>query len=528
MAESLPVPIFNDLSEIYPSREAVLREGQRWNDLSKSFKTAYGDEPAFIIRAPGRVNILGEHIDYSLFPVLPAAIEQDILMALRPRSGTKRVRLANVLLKFKATSFEMTHQPSERGWHVDFVSPKDGGGWDNYLKVALQEGLEEFFKSGVDRNGKEPIGMDLLVSGTVPPGSGLSSSAAFVVASSIVFLVANGLTEGVSKGDVVGMAMASEHRMGLRTGGMDQAASALCVSNAIIHLSFYPSLKPVPLPLPSSLAVCIINSVATHALTTGAPEQYNLRVVECIIATRLLCHAWGLDQTPRLKGKVGDEGRIWLREALDLWEGGKGLSEVELYEKALGEVDRVLGNGYKGTQGWTREDMLAASGMEEAAFRETFLEFLEIRATYFHLHRRLKHALEESLRVSKFSALCRSIEPSSSTSESDPILKQLGDLITQSHASCKDVYECTCDETDQLQQLCLAQGALGARQTGGGWGGAVIALLPVSQVEGFLKRIKGSYEAYKSLTEEGVEQAAFATLPGSGAGIYQIQGSTIS
>ena len=122
--------------------------------------------------------------------------------------------------------------------------------------------------------------------------------------------------------------------------------------------------------------MCIINSIAKHELTTGAPEQYNLRVVECIIATRLMLHAWGLDQDPRLTGKKGEEGRMWFREALDLWEGGKGLAEEELYTKALGEVDRVLGLG-KGETGWTREEMIAASGMDEASFRETFLEFLE-------------------------------------------------------------------------------------------------------------------------------------------------------
>ena len=69
----------------------------------------------------------------------------------------------------------MTHLPGQNGWHVDFVSPKDGGGWDNYLKVALQEGLEEYFKEG-KRDGKEPVGMDLMMCGTVPPGSGLSVS----------------------------------------------------------------------------------------------------------------------------------------------------------------------------------------------------------------------------------------------------------------------------------------------------------------------------------------------------------------
>ena len=57
------------------------------------------------------------------------------------------------------------------------MSPMSGGGWDNYLKVAMAEGLSEFFKGGQGKKGKQPKGMDLVVSGTVPPGSGLSVSA---------------------------------------------------------------------------------------------------------------------------------------------------------------------------------------------------------------------------------------------------------------------------------------------------------------------------------------------------------------
>ena len=119
----------------------------------------------------------------------------------------------------------------------------------------------------------------------------------------------------------------------------------------------------------------IVNSLAVHELTTGAPEQYNLRVVEGLIATRLLLHAWGLDKSPRLEGKSGKDGRIWLREALDMWAGK--LSEDELYEKALLEVDRVLGPGDKGKRGWTMEEMIEASGMDEKSFSQTFLEFIE-------------------------------------------------------------------------------------------------------------------------------------------------------
>lgn len=120
--------------------------------------------------------------------MLPAAIEQDILLALHT-TDTPRVQLANLEPKFKPCAFDLTapsaagsHEPSQNGhgtskapgWHVDFVSPAKGGGWENYVKVATAECLDAFF--GPQSSRGQPKGMDLVVSGTVPPGSGLSVS----------------------------------------------------------------------------------------------------------------------------------------------------------------------------------------------------------------------------------------------------------------------------------------------------------------------------------------------------------------
>jgi galactokinase len=106
---------------------------------------------------------------------LPAAIEEDIILALRPTSNPT-VTLYNVLPSFKPSAFPLTPPKEGSGeWHVDFVSPAEGGGWENYVKVATAECLETFFKAGSSQvAGRQPKGMELVVSGTVPPGSGLS------------------------------------------------------------------------------------------------------------------------------------------------------------------------------------------------------------------------------------------------------------------------------------------------------------------------------------------------------------------
>ncbi|WVQ78456.1 galactokinase [Cryptococcus sp. DSM 104549] len=552
MAANAPVPYFNSLAEIYPTQAAVFREGQRWNTLATKFEALYGSKPEYIVRAPGRVNVLGEHIDYSLFPVLPAAIEQDIVFAITsttPSPGqAPSVRLQNYDKKhtYPGCEFPLVRAPGGKGWDVGL--DKAGCGWDNYVRVALLECLDELCP--VEGGAAEGVkGLDVLVSGTVPPGSGLSSSAAMVVGSVIVFLVANGLDKGKTKADVVRLAIASEHRMGLRTGGMDQSASALALPHTLIHLTFHPTLSPSPLPLPPSLALVITNSLAPHSLTDSAPEQYNLRVVEMLCATRLLAHRWGVGgraSAGETKEEGGDEVRevMWLYEVLGHWARSSSGSpspinapasrEPLTWEEQGAVLRRALDDieWLQRPEGWTREEMVQASGMEEGEFEKSYLMFLEIRADRFFLYERTLHTLTESLRVHEFANLCREIalSPSPTTSASatiDPRFTQLGDLLNASHTSMSTSYACTHPLVDSLQSLCANSGALGSRMTGGGWGGAVVSLVPEKEVPGFLEKVRAGFEGYEALGEEEWGEVGFASMPGYGAGVYVVGGEVV-
>lgn len=270
--------------------------------------------------------------------------------------------------------------------------------------------------------------------------------------------------------------------------------------------------------LPASLAVVITNSLAPHALADSAPERYNLRVVEVLVASRLLLHAWGID-APRMT-KAGEEGRIWLKEALDLW--AQSGSEVEVYERALKALPAVLGKDGRGERGWTREEMIEASGMSEEAFTKTYLDFVPTRASHYHLLKRAEHTFAESLRVARFKELCADIaaNPAAGPASADPRTAELGTLLDGSHDSLRDLFDCTVPEVEHLRDLCLKHGSLGSRQTGGGWGGAVISLLPVDQVPDFLAKVKAEFPSYAKLNAEELDEAAFATMPGVGAGVY--------
>ncbi|WWD19422.1 galactokinase [Kwoniella shandongensis] len=510
-----PVPFFGRLSDIYMTEDALQRERSRWDHLSKRFKTQYGQSPAYVVRAPGRVNVLGEHIDYSLFPVLPAAIEQDIIIGVLPSTSTAdniTVDLSNVSEIYPGIQFQLPRNQEEQptGDKIKKIA-----GWERYVKAVLTE-----CTARLGGQLKKPAAdLKVMVSGTVPSGAGLSSSAAFVVGVILAYLVANDLQDAVSRTEIVDLAMASEHRLGLNSGGMDQAASILSSPNSLLHLSFYPALSASNLPLPSSLSLVITNSLAPHALADSAPDRYNLRVVENLCATRILLHALQIDVDVPETSQGGSTGRLWLREALEHWAEAKLLDEAGMYEELLSRLPSILGRDGRGVDGWTKEQMIEESGMSSTDFKATFLEFIPIRAERFHLLKRVQHTLEESLRVCRFKALCESL---SSESSSEAVVSELGQLVTESHHSLKDLYEATVPEVDDLQALCMESGSLGSRQTGGGWGGAVISLIPADRAEGFLKNVRSKYAGFKGLSEEELDEAAFVTIPGSGAGIYSL------
>lgn len=149
-----------------------------------------------------------------------------------------------------------------------------------------------------------------------------------------------------------------------------------CLPGQLLHLSFYPELSSGLLPLPSSLAIVITNSLEPHALSESAPERYNLRVFENLCAVRLLLRYWNFDQDLASPTTPAETGRVWLREALNLLSSKLGLSEEEAYHKVLGDIETVLGSEGRDEKGWAREEIIAASGMSEDQFANTFTKAL--------------------------------------------------------------------------------------------------------------------------------------------------------
>ncbi|KAG8906812.1 galactokinase [Tulasnella sp. 403] len=533
---ALPIAVHRSLGSFHPNLERNIQEGARWNHLVEEFQARYGRKPTHIARAPGRVNLIGEHIDYTLFGVLPMAVERDILIACAasedPMSSV--INLQNLDDKYNPASFEAVRD--EKG---EWVLPIDKTKlqWESYVKAGYHGVLSHFF---VNKDGPSPKGADFVATGSVPLGGGLSSSAALVVASTLAFLCVNNKLQEITQGELVELAMENETRVGVNSGGMDQGASVFSSPSSALYITFYPKLHATPVPLPQTTppAVFVIANTLRQANKLETSKiHYNLRVIETLVAARVLARGLGV--------AVGPKQKIRLREVLAAWigsvEGGYATADDEEgdigslkegLERILPEVERILGTE-AGKRGLTFNEMVEASGLGEAEFNEVYLSWVEVEATHFHLYKRAKHVFSEALRVLQFreislkgmqdslrtapppttrQALARQMpQPDPNSLASEPAQHELGRLMNESHESCDQLFDCSSPELNQLTVLAREAGALGSRLT-------------ESHVAGFIDKISKTYPPYRNLSKDELGQAIFATKPGSGAGVYDVRG----
>ncbi|KAJ1764026.1 galactokinase, partial [Coemansia sp. RSA 1813] len=259
---SSQAPAVSDLKKVYSLN--IDTQAQRYSRLVEAFKAAYRARPDFIARAPGRVNIIGEHIDYCGFPVFPMAIAPDTLIAARA-NGTDRVRVANIDgERYPAHDFSAASEIFD----IDSTVHE----WSNYFKCGYR-GIFDYLDR---RDGK---GLDALLDGTVPAGGGLSSSAAFVCATELVVQRVNGV--GLSQNELASIAAGAERYVGVNSGGMDQTASIMGQQGSALFIEFHPKLQATPVKLPESsppLVFVIANTLVVSDKHVTAPVCYNLRV----------------------------------------------------------------------------------------------------------------------------------------------------------------------------------------------------------------------------------------------------------
>lgn len=144
------------------------------------------------------------------------------------------------------------------------------------------------------------------------------------------------------------------------------------------------------------------------------------------------------------------------------------------------------------------------------------------------LRQRALHVFEEAWRVFKFKDLLSS-SPSDEKASAE-LLKDLGDIMNATQKSCRDGYECSCEELDELCQIAVKAGSYGSRLTGAGWGGCSVHLVAVDKVEEVKKAWEEKYyrKRFPDMDEDKPKEAVVVSKPSSGAFLYEIQDGEIA
>ena len=369
-------------------------------DLAKTrqlFRDIYKTEPR-IFRAPGRVNLIGEHTDYNDGFVLPVAIERETIVAASARND-RRVRIFSV------------NENEFAEFDLDVHGAKRRGIWLDYVEGTAR---------ALERHGLKLRGADLAVESSVPVGAGLSSSAAFEI--SVGLALCSIADSAIDRVTLALAGQEAEHiYVGANVGIMDQFISALGKKNHALLIDCR-ALTAENVPIDTTDTVIVIcDSKVKHAL---ASSEYNTRRAEC--------------------------------------ERG-----VEILKTVL-------------------PDILALRDVDSNQFKQ-FKNLLPET-----IMRRCRHIISENERTL---AAAKNLQHGE--------LAEMGRLMYQSHESMRDDYEISCRELDILVEIAAnCEGVLGARMTGGGFGGCTVNLVKRAALDEFCAAITEKYKTATGLSSE--------------------------
>jgi len=447
--------------------------------LEKFVTTFRSDDALLFLKAPGRVNLIGEHTDYNMGPVLPCAIDKEIVFCLR-KNNSGEITVNNVNPKFSDLKFSIKHS----------IDPYTKGNWGNYIKAGVK-GVIDHLQSSNYHNLSGLHGFDVVVSGTLPLAAGLSSSSALVVASALSFVVINNLN--IEKLEIAEICAKSEHFVGTAGGGMDQAASLLGKNNSFLKMEFNP-LRIEPILAPEGLQLVLFHSLIEAEKSGKAREEYNRRVLECRMSVDLF-EQYMVNKRVIQHSPVNYIGEIKPERF--------HMDEVELDQFVLKFLDQLPNS-------FSKNEFSQALGISENEIIKKYHDILRSDnwaepTGGFKIKGRFKHVYTECRRVD-YTVACLS----------ENNLSELGGLLNASHQSLSQDYEVSLPEVDQLVKIILRNGAAGARIMGAGFGGMILAYTKNENKERLIERT--IHDFYHPRHKGDVENCIFPCVASDGAG----------
>jgi galactokinase len=342
---------------------------------------------------------------------------------------------------------------------------------------------------------------------------------------------ANGV-DNVDKTKLCELAIVSERAVGVNSGGMDQSASVFSLRGSALYVSFKPTLTATPISFPSTspeLTFVIAQSfVAADKFVTG-PVCYNLRVVECTLAAVYLAKAFNLKTPlPVDSSPLGTSLRgfhdTYFEEKDGIPDNTK--TSVADFQTQLEKLTHLTENYLIQEEGYTRADICGLLGISEDELNAKYMSKFTVRAERFMLRQRALHVFTEASRVIKFRHLLSSPP---TDGPSDALLTSLGDLMNATQDSCRDIYDCSCPELDELCMLARGAGSYGSRLTGAGWGGCSVHLVPKDKVDAVRSVWEKEYYRMKwpDISDEKLAEAVVVSKPGSGSYVFKVLGDTV-
>ncbi|EZG86316.1 galactokinase [Gregarina niphandrodes] len=475
------------------------------------------------IIAPGRVNLIGEHVDHQNYPVFPCAIEQSIEVDVVKHPYVEGKEPALAIFHSNPDFDNITFQKRE---DIKMVEGKHQ--WYNYIiasyfgiceylynghsiekgqTIKRFEGLPKEYYEKIDPISPLNFAYKVTVGGQgVPVAAGLSSSSALTCAVSLAW------DTGLSPAILATVSAHGEGYSGTAGGGMDQAAILLSESGKALKIDFHP-LEVESVNLPKEISIVVANTGRVASKAVGYAKMYNKRVFELKCACYLILKKHGIELTHVQLIQNG------LRDVLRMIK----ISEQDFLNKEMKECLKA--------DFYTRADL---EKLVPADVREFLLEKRVGQKVWevnddFHLLERVRHVLTENERVLEFVKICKELNHDQDTPPA--VLKRLGQLLDGSFASLDGDFDCGCTELTQLVNICRNAGALGSRLTGAGWGGCTVSIVETPKLQDFLKKVEQDYykpmisgekkydvpEQFIEMAKKDIKSVLFATKPSMSA-----------